>query len=656
MLPGGARLLAILLASLVLAPGASAAALLDLPQSPAGEALGGVAGTLPVTGALALVDPRLAPLLADGRSELVILVLEPALVAQVSRALEALGLDFYLYDRLAMIAVPLDGATLPLVRAVPGVRSVHPNEVMAPLLDHSVGYIGARVVADTYGVTGRGVGVLVVDSGVDGTHPDVRFKSNLVENVVPARQSNGLVSGSRGGVASSDPDGHGTHVAGIIGGLGKALGDDGKFHGVAPGARLVGFQAGITDPDSGEVSFESLTVLEAFNWALANRAKYNLRVVSNSWGANGDFDARSPINIATLNLYKAGLVVVFAAGNEGTDGSHSLNKYSVAPWVLSVTVGDYVNSLPKFASRGTDPDGSHLAYDHPDLVAPGISITSARAGASTGGSSNREQRYYSSKSGSSMAAPHVAGIAALLLEVNPNLSPDDVMDILTATATPMPRYDTWEAGAGYANALQAQQLAKRAMGHRGEFLAGKVKYAGPASGDPRYERDAVSVGYGRGSAYHLRSPDKSFVEFTVGLFTTIPGLVFLAGTASLGTLAFARNADAARRARRAFRDAAIPAAERQPALAVLRPRWAYVGPPIHLLSAPQPAPLMAFPIPAASSVASATLRRARAVRDGAPKRIALATKAGARPPRAAGSSGPGLRQQGPMGPGQGRSH
>jgi serine protease AprX len=483
----------------------------------------------------AYVDPVLRRSLMPGAVEPAIVVIDPYAWAAAWHELGRLGLERNAYDELHMASVLLPAALLETVAAIPGVVSVYGNEKMHLMLDQSADYVGAKAVWNTYRVTGRGVSILIMDSGVDGTHPDTKYRVNLLENVVPTRQTSGLIGGSREGVVSSDPDGHGTHVAAIAGGTGRA--SDGKHRGIAYQAKLVGYQAGLPDPKTGDIEFESLTVLEGFNWALANHKKYGIQVVSNSWGANGDFDPRSPVNIATFNLYKSGMVVVFAAGNEGSHGAGSLNKYSVAPWVLGVTAGDYLNHVPSFASRGSDPAKTGLRYDHPDLVAPGVSITSARA-QKEGRPASTESQLYGTKSGTSMATPHVAGIAALLLEANPRLSPDDVMDILTATATPLPRSPVWEGGAGYVNALKAYQLAARAVGHRDEFLGGKVKYAGPASGDNDYARDAVTVGYLRGEASRLRSPDKSIATFLAELVTTPLGLVFLLGGLGLAILAF----------------------------------------------------------------------------------------------------------------------
>src|SRR5581483_927369 len=133
-------------------------------------------------------------------------------------------------------------------------------------------------------------------------------------------------------------------------------------------ASLVGFAAGVIDPTTGDTSFESVTVLEGFDYAVAKKDVYNLRVVTNSWGANGRFDPASPINLGTLNLYRTGFVITFAARNAGSQGAGSLQQYCVAPWVLCIAAGNYDFQRASFSSIGT----KYHPYDHPDVMAPGV--------------------------------------------------------------------------------------------------------------------------------------------------------------------------------------------------------------------------------------------------------------------------------------------
>jgi serine protease AprX len=315
--------------------------------------------------------------------------------------------------------------------------------------------------------------------------------------------------------------------------------------GIANQADLVGFQAGIIDA-SGDVRFESVTVLEAFNYALEKQVTHNLRIVTNSWGANGAFDPKSPIQQATFNMYKAGLVVTFAAGNEGREGEGTLNKYCVAPWVLCVGAADYLHRRAAFSSMGTDSDVSNKPYDHPDVVAPGVQIMAARAGTETDGvtgviggvTGGSGENLYVAKSGTSMATPHVAGLAALLLEANKDLSPDQVYDILAGTTTPMPGHTVWEVGTGYVNAIDAYKLADKTDGEMQTFKQGKVKYGGPQTGDDDYSEDPVTVGFGQGLARELRGSDLSVAAFAESLVSTTQGIIFLAGTIILAVFAF----------------------------------------------------------------------------------------------------------------------
>jgi len=498
--------------------------------------------------ASALVGPGFVPAFAQDATAIAVLVLHSKDTSAVEARLEALGIDHHPYPHLGMVAARLSADQLGEVARWSDVRGLWPNEHMVAYLDRSAAWIGAPIVWDTYHVRGEGITVLVVDTGVDGTHPDVRYGENLIQNVVPTRLTTGLIGGHREGVVASDTDGHGTHVAGIVAGMARAVGGDasaGKYRGIAPASRLIGFEAGIPD-SNGEPSFDTVTVLEAYDYALAHQAQYNIRVVTNSWGANGVFEPESPINQATLQLYLSGIVVPFAAGNEGDQGPGSLNKYSLAPWVFSVGAVTYQSQRASFSSIGTDPAASHKPYDHPDLMAPGNQITSAKASSDAGlvgnvlgsGSGDAGRQLYVTKSGTSMAAPHVAGTAALLFSKNPNLSPDEVYDLLTASATPIPNGPTWEVGVGQLSAVEAYRMSLGVPGGLRTFLEGNVKYAGERSGDPSNALDAVSVGLGNGTARSLSAADTTIPQFARGLVATPLGIGFLIAVLVLAFLAF----------------------------------------------------------------------------------------------------------------------
>ncbi len=318
--------------------------------------------------------------------------------------------------------------------------------------------------------SGKGVTVLVNDSGVDGTHDDIKFGEHVVQNTQGATNLASVDSmlpiTYLEGVPNTDwGSGHGTHCAGTIGGTGAK--SNGLYRGVAPGADLVGY-------GSGAVLF-ILDAVGGLDYAAVNQFSYNspIRVTSNSWGSSGKFDPLNPVNVATYELYKRGIVSVFAAGNDGP-GEDTHNPYAQAPWVVSVGAGEKDGVLTGFSSRGkrgesgsfTMPDGTEWTYfNEPTIVAPGVDIVSTRT--LTGALPPLEAQhdaetldpallpFYTHMSGTSMATPHVAGITALMLEANPDLTPAQVKDILERTATNMTSRLAWEAGAGHVNAYAA---------------------------------------------------------------------------------------------------------------------------------------------------------------------------------------------------------
>ncbi len=324
-------------------------------------------------------------------------------------------------------------------------------------------------------VTGKGIGVVINDSGVDGTHRDLEFGSHLVQNVLGSTNLNALsallpVSYVENVPNTDSSSGHGTHVAGIVGGTGEMSG--GKYEGVAPGANLIGYGSG--------AAVAMLDTIGGFDYALTHQQEYNIRVITNSWGDTGDagsdFDPYHPINIATKKLYDRGIVTVFSAGNSGPDAKTISGNYKKAPWVVTVAAGDKSGNLADFSSRGEEGHGGTVTVDgqtwnwvdQPTVTSPGVDIVSTRVISplvALGVTADVEfiepayLPYYTTMSGTSMAAPHVAGIIALMLEANPLLSPSEVKSILENTATSMPDYEAWEVGAGYVNAYGAVDAA-----------------------------------------------------------------------------------------------------------------------------------------------------------------------------------------------------
>ena len=359
----------------------------------------------------------------------------------------------------------------------PGLTSLYLDKPLKYFLHESVPLIGAPGAWKDYGADGRGVGVAVIDSGIDATHPDLPYGTKVVQNVklvgLGAEDSptgSAIVTAIENLPSSDSSSGHGTHCAGAVGGLGNAsksnsandVGGYGYFTGVAPGAHLVGV-------GTGDAIFVFYAV-EGFDYVMTHRKDYNIKVVSNSWGTTAapgtPFDPNDPVNVASKAAHDAGLTVCFAAGNEGP-GTDTLNPYSVAPWVIGVAAGNKDGkSIADFSSRGRYGD----SFFHPTITAPGAGIVSARApntvlpplGLIDGDTEIPAEwlPYYTTMSGTSMATPHMAGVVALLYSIRPDMTPDLAKRLITNTATPMPDYKEYAVGAGYVNAYAAVQTAK----------------------------------------------------------------------------------------------------------------------------------------------------------------------------------------------------
>lgn len=306
------------------------------------------------------------------------------------------------------------------------------------------------------GADGSGVSIAVLDSGIDGTHPMFQQDgtSKVVRNVKLVCYYLGVpCTGSPGNARdqyfrespTNDTDsisagGHGTHVAGIAAGADVTTLDGRVLRGAAPGARLVGVSIG-----------HSLSIYGAaagLNWVLEHQAAPcgepdpecpPIRVVNNSWGTGGEFDPHDTITKLSDLLVRNGVVVVFAHGNGGGDGSeNNSNPFAVNPTPGVVSAANYDDedrgtrdgSLDSTSSRGQK--GRPGTY--PDVSAPGSDITSACRAQLTICRGADVDPDYGTISGTSMSAPVVAGIAAQLIQADPSLTPGGIEEILEDTA------------------------------------------------------------------------------------------------------------------------------------------------------------------------------------------------------------------------------
>jgi serine protease AprX len=426
-----------------------------------------------IASAAALVDPLLQRRLTSGAGPHQVVITFKQ--ASGFSALTSLGVKFASLRQLPIAGALLTTAQVQIVRQLPVVESIYFNASLSYSNYTSGEITGGHYVHDALAVKGAGATIAVLDSGIDANHPDLAFGTKTVQNVKLLGDL-GLIGISTylENVSNTDTtSGHGTHVAGTAGGTGAASAADARrpyYHaGIAPEASLIGLGAG-----------EAISIFHAlvgFDWALANQQRYSIDVITNSWGGGdgSDFDPNNPINVASYEAYRRGIVVTFAASNSGPD-ENTLNQYAIAPWVINVAAGTPTKELADFSSRGVAGD----SIKHPDVTAPGDGITSTRAVGTIIGAMGpvidpAHPEYtlrYHTISGTSMATPFVAGVAALLLSVNPQLSPDQIEEIVTQTADAMPGYAFHQVGAGYIDVREAVEIATTTPGERDTFLAG----------------------------------------------------------------------------------------------------------------------------------------------------------------------------------------
>jgi serine protease AprX len=394
-------------------------------------------------------------------------------------ALEARGAkakEVFKYLRAGLFSLP--AAALNAVAGYVNASYISPDRQLAGSLEYAQPTVGGDI-AYQYSWNGSGVGVAVIDSGVATDHPDLRYR------VV---YSQSFVSGD---TRVDDPYGHGTHVAGIV--AGNALASSGPsyirtFRGLAPNANIVNLRV----LDANGQGTDS-AVISAINRAIELKSTYNIRILNLSLGRQIlESYTLDPLCQAVQRAWAAGLVVVVAAGNNGRESSMGTSGYATitspanTPHVITVGAMKDMSTT----ARGDDLIASYSSkgptlLDHvvkPDIVAPGNVIVSALAPNTLikerypenvvpvsyykSSSTLNVSNVYFRLSGTSMAAPIVSGAAALLIQKQPQLTPDQVKARLMKTATktfpsssvytdPISQttyqstYDLFTVGAGY---------------------------------------------------------------------------------------------------------------------------------------------------------------------------------------------------------------
>jgi serine protease AprX len=374
------------------------------------------------------------------------------------------------FRKIGVVAARGTQAQISSARVNPGVTQVEANRAIK--FSGSTSHVATRGLEarTNLGLDGRGVSVAVIDSGVDPTHPSFKLpdgSSKIVRNLKStcADESSSATNCIVDLPTTIDTDtlsvgGHGTHVTGIAVGNDVQLSGGPVVRGAAPGAKAVVISTG--------AALFIIGADAALNWVLENhRAPCGagvpastcppIKVINNSYGpaGGGAFDAKS----VTVKLQRAlaaeGVVTVWANGNDGGDGSASLSNppgQDPTPGVISVAsyndqeTGTRNGAVSDFSSRGLATDSSTW----PDISAPGENITSScrlyLVICSTGlkpqnGPGLLDVGTFNTISGTSMAAPHIAGIVAQMFQARPSATPADIERALKASA--------YKYGSGY---------------------------------------------------------------------------------------------------------------------------------------------------------------------------------------------------------------
>lgn len=308
------------------------------------------------------------------------------------------------------------------------------------------------------GFTGEGVGVAVIDTGVY-PHPDLEGRITAFKD---------YVNGKDGVENAYDDNGHGSHCAGLVGGDGKMA--NGEFKGPAYECDIIGIKA-LDKNGGGQMS----NVVKAVQWAIRNKDQYNIQVISLSLGAGSNLHEDDDIVAEAIKAaYEANIVPVVAAGNSGPS-KHTIGTPATSSYALTVGAYDDKNTashaddtMAFFSSRGPTTRDKNIK---PDIASPGVQMVSHRSPRSSIDHANVAKMgdHYVLLSGTSMATPVCAGAVALVRQANPDLSAEQVIEIMKDTAQEMPDtkgilggHGLVDPGAAVARALAMKEEAEKA--------------------------------------------------------------------------------------------------------------------------------------------------------------------------------------------------
>ncbi|PZS23113.1 MAG: peptidase S8 [Pseudonocardiales bacterium] len=478
---------------------------------------GGTLAAVPASAEPALVpmSPSLVGQLLSATTDRMPVMVHGATLADADRAVTATGMRrVTTFRKIGVVVAQATTQQVESARTQPGVTylegeqpiAVHAAPTAPPqVTTRSTSLVATRGLearktlfgANGAALDGTGITIAVIDSGIDPTHP--AFADGKVVRALKSvclDESNTDTNCITDVPTGVDTDtlslgGHGTHVSSIAAGRSVTLGDGTTVSGAAPGAKIVSLSTG--------AAVVILSADSSLNWVLEHHAKPcgdavpasqcpPIRVVNNSYGpqGGGKFDPNSATVKLQRQLVKEGVVMVWAAGNDGGDGSKSLtNPPAQDPTGGIISVASYNDQgngtrsgpVSTFSSRGakTDP----LTW--PDISAPGQNILGACRAympiCSTGlkpqsGPGILDVGSYNVLSGTSMASPQIVGVVALLFQADPTATPAEIEEVLKGTALhysngapyqQVGRYQTsFDKGAGLVDAL----AAAKALGAR----------------------------------------------------------------------------------------------------------------------------------------------------------------------------------------------
>ncbi|MFZ7134148.1 MAG: S8 family peptidase [Eubacteriales bacterium] len=346
----------------------------------------------------------------------------------------------YKLDLIGAVAVEMPASSIKRLSTIPEIKFIADDSQVQTQMDIVRGTISNEISEDM-GLDGKGIGVAVLDTGIY-PHEDLTAHGNRIVAFVD------FVNKHKD---PYDDNGHGTHVAGIIGGDGTS--SKGKYCGVAPNVNIIGVK--VMNKDGGGSTSD---IVAGMQWVMDNKEKYNIKILSLSLGCDPDLrETEDPLVRGANALWKKGIVVVTAAGNSGPE-KNTINSPGISDKLITVGCSDSKgtadtkdDTVAEFSSRGP----TVYNKNKPDIIAPGVKVTSLKSITSYVPSNKNKTRIkaasYAIESGTSMSTPVVSGAIALLLQKDPHLTPDAVKRKLLQSTNPLSQGNKYDQGKGLLN-------------------------------------------------------------------------------------------------------------------------------------------------------------------------------------------------------------